>query len=35
MEPIAIIPVGYPSDPEALTEEEKQRKPLSELVEYR
>ncbi|MDP4201952.1 MAG: nitroreductase family protein [Bacteroidota bacterium] len=35
MEPIAIIPIGYPTDPEDLTEEDKQRKPLSELVEYR
>ncbi|MBP1639809.1 MAG: nitroreductase [Bacteroidetes bacterium] len=35
MEPIALIPVGYPSDPNDLLEEKKQRKPLSELVEYK
>jgi nitroreductase len=35
LKPIALIPVGYPADPKDLQEEEKQRKPLSELVEYR
>jgi nitroreductase len=35
MEPIALILVGYPTNPNDLQEEDKERKPLSDLVEYR
>jgi nitroreductase len=35
LEPIALIPVGYAADQKDAQEEEKTRKPLSDLVEYR
>jgi nitroreductase len=35
LEPIVLIPVGYSTDPNDLNIEEKQRKPLEELIEYR
>lgn len=34
MEPIALIPIGYPTDESDLKPTEKKRKPLDEIVEW-